>query len=159
MDTFESMQRQRERIVRQPTSFVGLELSGASFERMQSFWWQGEDKTVNLTVAGTEHDIGSHIDDPGFTETEPHVWVDVHQVADDGSIVTSRYDGKLLADIEEHPEIPFSDRVHKPPLRPGVKPKVFIPGDWAGYDHGYNDITVELPAIDAGTLVIPKYEE
>jgi hypothetical protein len=44
-------------------------------------------------------------------------------------------------------------------MRFGVKPKVLMPGEWAGYDYHYQDTLIELPQIDANSLVKPIYNE
>jgi hypothetical protein len=154
----EAFLRQKETFKRRPDRLVPLLFSGLEFERSEHYWWHGDGKTVTLTIAGTRHDEFSNIDDPGFSSLEPQVWVEIHEVVSDGEVVKSGIEGKLLKNSVDYDEVPFSEPILKPPLRYGVKPKVLIPGDWAGYDYGYQDITVELPVIDENTLVRPEWD-
>jgi hypothetical protein len=101
---FEAELFQKELYSRNPIRLEPLLFSGTDFERMQTYWWRGEDK-------------------------------------------------------EEYPEIPNSLPTERPPMRFGVKPKVLMPGEWAGYDYHYQDTLIELPQIDANSLVKPIYNE
>lgn len=129
------------------------------FQRDDHFFWYSETDSIlaMVEVFDTELDENS-VADVSFSTAEPHVYVTMFRHAPNGELVSSWFEGKLLADKTIHSDIPFSQPVRYSPIRKGVAPKVMIPGDWAGVAYHFQDTTVELPKIDSELVFIPGHQ-